>query len=614
MLNADPTLVIAASAVVLVGVAAAAAVGAARRTEARLARAMQAASTIVSGALAAADPLEALADLAERVAGPFEAAACAVFFPAEDGRLRTQLVFGYEAGKELVLEPGQGIAGAAFQQGEPIIVRNARKDPRYVEWAPGVKSIAAVPLRVKDRILGVLTLQSTGRRFRERDLAILVPLADQIAAALENLELRVAAEGRADREQKIRNELQAISAVVMAGVASASDLDAALHSMIKEISARMGWESLAVVLYADDGLLHTRAYYGNPLHSTVVSFEPGKGIIGTIAKDGAGRLVGDVSKDPDYLAIVSDTRSEMCAPLYSGEKVIGVLNAESPRLEAFSEDDFRVLNTLARQMAIVIERARLADLERVALDALREADQLKDDFVATVSHELRTPLTSIKGYAQTLLARGEVLSAEDRTSFLEIMVRHCDRLARIVETLLLVSRLEAGEIGSKPTYMSVGDLIRDAAEAAGGEERVTIEADHTLGVVTDHFRVHHILRNLLENACKYSDEDSPVLARASIKSAILRIEVLDQGEGIPLGSDAKIFERFSRLSDPGRSRVPGTGLGLYIARRFARDLGGDLFVERVPEEGWSGARLVFALPNDPAIEDAEELQAGGARN
>jgi two-component system sensor histidine kinase KdpD len=460
-------------------------------------------------------------------------------------------------------------------------------------------------------VAGALTLESSRRRYRPRDLAVLMPIGDQMAGALENLELRRAAEGRADEQERIRNELQAISAVVMAGVASASDLDAALHSMIKEISARMGWESLAVVLYADDGLLYTRAYYGYPLHSTVVAFVPGQGVIGAVAKSGEGRLSNDVSQDPDYLDIVSETKAEMCVPLYSGGKVIGVLNAESPRAHAFSESDFRILNTLGRQMAIVIERARLADLERSALEKLREADQLKDDFIATVSHELRTPLTSIKGYALTLLARSQQLSSEDRTSFLEVMVRHCDRLARIVDTLLLVSRVEAGEIGGKPAYMGVADLLNDAMEAAGAERRLQIEAEPGIGLITDHFRVHHILRNLFENACKYSPADSPVLVRATVRDGSLDVEVLDQGDGIPEGMEQTIFDRFRRVSDPGRSAVPGTGLGLYIARRFARDMGGDLVVERAEEGGWTGARFTLTLPLDLDPSRSDEMRVSG---
>lgn len=607
----EESLIVAVIAVAAaVGLVAASVLWATRRAEKRLGRTLDMASNIVRSTLSAADSDQAMDRLAERLAALFDADACSVVLPTDDGRLRCWPTYGYPEETDLTLRDDEAVVGSVYQTGRPELIRKVHKDPRYVEWISGVRSAMVAPLRSQDRVVGALAFESRSRRYSTRDLAVVLPIADQIAAALENLELRVAAETRAAEEGKIRNELQAISAVVMAGVASASDLDAALHSMIREISARMGWESLAVVLRAPDGLFYTRAYFGYPLHLTIVAFKPGEGVIGRVARSGEGRLIDDVSKDPDYLALVSETRSEMCVPLFSGKRVIGVLNAESQRVGAFSESDFRVLNTLGRQMAIVIERAHIADLERAALEKLREADQLKDDFIATVSHELRTPLTSIKGYAQTLLAREDALSREERSAFLQVMVRHCDRLARIVDTLLLVSRMEAGEIGGKPTYMGVTDLLRDAAEAANDEGRVQIDAEHGVGLVTDHFRVHHILRNLLENACKYSPAHSPVLARARMSGEDVVFEILDEGDGIPEDSKDKIFDRFKRLADPGRSGVPGTGLGLYIARRFARDLGGDLKVSRAEEAPWTGARFVLSLPSVVRSHATEGVRVG----
>jgi K+-sensing histidine kinase KdpD len=425
--------------------------------------------------------------------------------------------------------------------------------------------------------------------------------------------LRSSAEERAEKEAKSRRELQAISSVVMAGVASSTDLDAALQSMIQEISARLGWESMAAILYADDGLLYTRASYGYPLHSTVIAFRPGEGIVGRVAATRVGRLTADVRDDPHYLDVVNDTRAEMCQPLVVGGRCLGVLNAESPREGAFDEDDFRLLGMLARQMALVIERARISDLERDALERLKEADRLKDDFVATVSHELRSPLTSIKGYARTIQARDAILTGEERAKFIEVMVSQCDRLGQIVEMLLLATRLEAGRVESKASSFPFYEVLRDAAETSNGEERIQLEVDRGITLEADRFRVHHIVRNLMENACKYSPPQSPVLVRAGISGEDVIVEVLDQGAGIPDDKTEEVFGRFQRLSGSSRSAVPGTGLGLYIARCFARDLGGDLTVERAQEEPWAGAvfTLSFPLVMAASSESAETAHAAG---
>jgi signal transduction histidine kinase len=257
------------------------------------------------------------------------------------------------------------------------------------------------------------------------------------------------------------------------------------------------------------------------------------------------------------------------------------------------------------------ERKRIGEIEREALERLKEADQLKEDFIATVSHELRTPLTSIKGYASTLIRRQDELTQEERNSFLEVMVRQCDRLAQIVDTLLLVSRLEAGEIEGKHAYIGLADLLGDAAEASSDEDRFEIQVEGSVGLISDHFRVFHIARNLMENACKYSPPSSTVLVTARRNEDSFEIIVQDQGSGIAEADREKIFDRFSRLKAPDGTLASGTGLGLFIARRFAADLGGDIVVSEGPGEPWTGARFTLRLP--PAVVE-HRAASGAARN
>ena len=569
----------------------------ARRARRRLAQTMVAASTIVSEGLSTTDQESALRSMSAGLARLFEADAVALALPTGDGRLGCVGSFGFSHPEETFLLPGEGITGHAYETGEAVVATDVRNEPRYKTDMPGIASALAIPMRYEGRIIGAFNVESSRRRYTESDLELIFPLVDQIAAVVENARLTQEAHDRAAAELKTRKELQAVSAVVLAGVASVHDLGASLDSMVTEIADRLGWESMALILFADDGLLYTRAYYGYPEYSTLVSFKPGQGIVGAVGQSGVGRLVPDVGADPDYLDVVGETRSEMCVPLRVGERVLGVLNAESPRPEAFTEQDFELLGTLADQMAIVIERARLAALERDALERLRDLDKLKDDFVATVSHELRTPLTSINGYAQTMLLRADVLEEADRRTFLEATVRQCSRLSTIVESLLLASQLESGEIQIKRQFVLIRDMIHEAAEAADADDRLVVDVPSGFGLITDSFRLHHVFRNLIENACKYSPADAPVLVKARQSRDSIEIEVCDGGSGIPPGSEDVVFQRFRRLGDPGVSTVPGTGLGLYIAQRFARDLDGDLSVERSSEPGFPGARFVVNLPD-----------------
>lgn len=587
----------------------------ARRSKRTLGRTLTAASSIVSSGLAAKDSAGALDDMTRQLSELLDADALVLAVPDGDGRLVIGASHGYPDPETQHLDEDEGMTGRAYTHEEPVIAPDVGRNPHYVERLEGIRSAVAVPMRYEGSVIGVLSIESRGRRFGEDDLVVLVPLADQIAAVFANHRLRRDLEERAQSEEKAHSELQAISSVVMAGVASVNDLDAALNSMIAEIGARMGWDSMALILYGDDGLLHTRAHYGYPEFSTKIAFRPGHGVVGVVAQSGIGRLSRDVTSDPDYFHVVGDTACEMCVPLKAGERVIGVLNAESPRPGTFSEDDFRLLGTLADQMAIVVERARLADLERAALERLRQLDQLKDDFVATVSHELRTPLTSINGYAQTLLLRDGALTEAERRTFLEVIVRQCSRLSTIVESLLLVSQVESGRLATRKDFVLFNETLHDACEAANATGRVRLEMLDGAGLITDQFRLHHILRNLIENACKYSPGESQVLVRvAPAEGVAVGIEVLDSGPGIPEGAEEAVFERFRRLSDPGMSKVPGTGLGLYIARRFANDLGGDITVRRSDHPEFPGACFMVTLEaaDVDEIEPPESALARGA--
>jgi signal transduction histidine kinase len=567
-----------------------------RRAEKTLVETLQAASTIVSGGLASRDPQAALDRMTRSLAELLEAQVCVIALPTGDRRLYCGSAYGFEDPDLAFIGEDEGMCGASYMAGEAVVAPDIMKETRYVPTVDGVISAATVPLRYEGRILGAFDVESRTRRYSNRDLAVLIPLGDQIAAVIANLKLRREAEARASIEEKSRRETEAISTIVMAGVAAGTGLDSTLESMVKEIATALNWPSMGVILLHDDGVLHTHAAYGYSAAIEILRARMGEGIVGKVAESGIGRRVTDVRLDPDYRAVVSQTLSEVCVPLRAGERILGVLNAESPRRDAFSSDDLRLLQALADQMAVVVEHARLAGLERDAHERLRELDTLKDDFVATVSHELRTPLTSIKGFAQTMLSREEMLSAEDRRSFLRAMTRQCDKLTSMVNRLLLVSQLEAGEVATKNTYVALKDLMRDAIEGSKDGDRVRVELSGRPGLICDLFRAHHIVRNLIENACKYSPAASPVLVRASISDAGLTVDVLDNGPGIPSGSESEIFDRFRRLSESATARATGSGLGLYIARRFARDVGGDVSVSRCSEDGWTGAHFSVWLP------------------
>ena len=228
---------------------------------------------------------------------------------------------------------------------------------------------------------------------------------------------------------------------------------------------------------------------------------------------------------------------------------------------------------------------------REALAAERRALELKDEFVSMVSHELRTPLTSIGGFADTLRDNWASLPPDEVDEFLVIMRGEANHLSNLVEDILVIPRLEAGRLKLEPE--SIG-LRREAFEIGrlvfGGSSRelqVDIPAD--VFVMADPNRLRQILRNLLENARKYGGDQ--VLVAGERMNDVFKVVVADNGPGIPVGDRDRIFEHFEQAVK-GDARSEGVGLGLPIARKLARAMGGDLWFEpRFP----TGAQFLFTV-------------------
>lgn len=232
---------------------------------------------------------------------------------------------------------------------------------------------------------------------------------------------------------------------------------------------------------------------------------------------------------------------------------------------------------------------------------LRRLETVRRDFVANVSHELRTPVAAIRGAAETLLLGG-AQKAETAYEFATMIDRHAERLHRLVEDLLELSRIEARElrIDLKPLVLVAEvERARDLLALAARARRATVTvavADPATRVLADRTALEHVLTNLLENALKYSPEGSRVTVRAERRGETVRTVVEDNGPGIEARHLPRLFERFYRV-DAGRSRqVGGTGLGLAIVKHLAEAMGG---VAGVDSALGRGSRFWVDLPRAP---------------
>ena len=238
---------------------------------------------------------------------------------------------------------------------------------------------------------------------------------------------------------------------------------------------------------------------------------------------------------------------------------------------------------------------------------LRKLERVRRDFVANVSHEFKTPLTAIQGFAETLLA-GAIDDPENRLRFLDIILEHSRRLARLTDDLLKLSKMDADRLELEIRRLSVSQLVGSCVEttqrpAAEKDLRISVNLqEHLPDIAADRRRLAEVLQNLLDNAIQYTPAGGQIMIGASADGAEVTFTVSDTGIGIPQADQPRIFERFYRV-DVARSReVGGTGLGLSIAKHLVEVHGGRIWVE---SEVGQGSQFRFTIP----LFDAERAAA-----
>jgi two-component system phosphate regulon sensor histidine kinase PhoR len=228
----------------------------------------------------------------------------------------------------------------------------------------------------------------------------------------------------------------------------------------------------------------------------------------------------------------------------------------------------------------------------------RRLEELRAQFVATISHELRTPLASLHGAALTLLEREHDLNPQTQHDLLDMIAVQSKRLADLVEEILLTGQLDSGSLRVVTEPFDAEELVWTAAAAA----RLRVGDDTTIDVsmpavvpkvAGDAERTRQVLTNLIDNAIKYSPHGGRIVLGVQADGGHARFTVRDEGLGIPLGEQKRIFEKFYRLDPDHRRGIGGSGLGLYICRELVRSMNGRIWVDSDPGKG---ATFTFELP------------------
>jgi signal transduction histidine kinase len=333
----------------------------------------------------------------------------------------------------------------------------------------------------------------------------------------------------------------------------------------------------------------------------------GEGIAGRVAETGHPVYIPDAHQDPDFIVFDPAVRSLLVVPLTYKGQVIGTLNVDDDKPDAFPPDTARILSIAGAQVAAAIENARLFEAlkeraERLAEAhrELQESDRLRTEFVQNISHELRTPLTFIRGYVELLLDGALGRLTQQQVESLQIVAERTARVTQLVDDILALQQVERGDLSLVP--VSVAEIahaeVRSALAMAEREGLCLIEdyASDLVPALGDPERLGQVFANLIGNAIKFTPGSGTITVRLANVGDAIQADVIDEGIGIAEDHLERIFERFYQVDGSSKRRFRGTGLGLAIVKEIIDAHGGTISVS---SEVGTGSIFSFAVPVAP---------------
>jgi signal transduction histidine kinase len=499
------------------------------------------------------------------------------------------------------LPAGTGIVGRAVQLRAPVIENDgqrsvARYDGSDKQTGFVSRSLLAVPMQIKDRVLGVIEVinRRDGLPFVEDDQNLLTAFAGQAAVAMENARLLALTDqalaerveelsimGRIVRELNASLEVDRAMHITLEWAMRQANAEAGLIGMLEESELRI------MVQQGYEEILAEQSTSRIPLELPAIS---------AVIQSGQSSQVSLVSNGAK--GILPSAHTQIIIPIRREAQVIGLILLEST---SDSQGNLPFLNRLSDNAAIAISNAQL-------YDAVQRANLAKSDFVSFVAHELKNPMTSIKGYTE-LLAAGSVGQVNDmQANFLSTIRSNVERMSALVSDLNDNAKIEAGRLrlDYKPVDVAevVDEVIRSTTrQLEDKHQTVELQLSPRLPQVwADRIRVGQVLTNLVSNAHKYTPDGGIIVIGAEAASnqwdpegakQVVHIWVKDNGIGINIEDQAKIFQKFFRSDDSKAREAPGTGLGLNITKSLVEMQGGRIWFD---SEFRKGTTFHFTIP------------------
>ncbi len=536
-------------------------------------------------------------------------------------------------------------AGRVVLDGAVVHIANTIEDPEYGD--PGVRAEAqprsalGVPMLREGRTIGTIVVGGgEGRRFSDKQIALLQTFADQAVIAIENARLFNELEARTADLSRSVSQLTALGEVGQA-VSSSLDLETVLTTIVSRAVQLSGLDGGVVFEYDEEAeeFVHRAATeQGGALAQArrATRIRKGEGVLGQTALTLEPAQVADIAREGAYQSRLRDNllesgiRAVLAVPMLREGRLMGSVVVSRNQPGEFPEDVVRLLTTFATQSALAIENARL-------FRQLDVANRHKSEFLASMSHELRTPLNAIIGYSEMLQEEAQDLGQDALTPDLKKINAAGKHLLELINAVLDLSKIEAGKMDLLVEPFSVTRLVTEIAAVVkplaekNGNALETRCADGVGEMRADLTKVRQALFNLLSNACKFTERGTVTLAAARASMAAgdqIVFTVADTGIGMTEEQLGRLFQDFTQAEVSTSRRYGGTGLGLALSRRLCRLMGGDVMVKSVsgrgstftirlpaevaepveatrprPVDAPAGGSLVLVIDDDPAVRE-----------
>jgi signal transduction histidine kinase len=459
------------------------------------------------------------------------------------------------------LKIGEGFSGQVMESGKPLVIRDISRDSRLsrgIVPEAGLTSLAVVPLRSKQETLGTLFLISHDLRdFDEQEMQLLLSAGQQIGVAVENASLFTAQQRRAEQFQVIAEVGRQITSIM--------DIDQVLEQVVNLVQKAFGYDHVAIAMLENDFAVY-RVGAGSLWEDPEFNFNPAQlkigaeGVTGRVAATGQALYLADVREDPGYVEMKgSGTLSEVTVPIKVKGKVIGVLDAQSQRLNAFDDSDLMVLQSLADQTAVAIENARLYK-QAQQLAVLDERNRLARELHDSVTQALYgITLHSEAAYRQLEAANPELVNEQ----LVELRSTAQEALR---EMRLLIFELRPSVVEVQGLVPALRARLEAVEERAGMQVEMNLDEDLDL---SEHVQdgLYRIAQEALNNALKHAMANQVILNLSGTLSNII-LEIIDDGVGF----------------EPDDA-IEGGGLGLDGIIERAELLKGELTMDSRPGQG-----------------------------